>query len=115
MLPATEQSRGLELTQQITIKAKVTDDNKTKLQLLEDEHRRFQVYLHGVKDVNLYSATRQQADRFLDRVKKRGGRLNPKNEYPLILRRDLIDIKKDGKFPCIYWMKVPVYPKRALT
>lgn len=62
---------------QITIKAKVTDDSKSKLQLLEDEHRRFQAYIHGVKDVNLYSATRQQADRFLDRVKKRGGRLNP--------------------------------------
>lgn len=96
---------------QITIKAKVTDDSKIKLQSLEDEHRRFQTYLRGVKDVNLYSATKQQADRFLDRVKKRGGKLNSKKEYPLIIRRDLIDVKKDSKFPCIYWMKVPVYPK----
>lgn len=96
---------------QITIKGKVTDDSKTKLQLLEDEHRRFQAYLHGVKDVDLYSATKQQADRFLNKVVKNGGKLNPKKEYPLILRRDLIDVKKDSKFPCIYWMKVPVYPK----
>lgn len=29
----------------------------------------------------------------------------------LILRRDLIDVQKDSKFPCVYWVKVPVYPK----
>ncbi|MEW5840835.1 MAG: transposase [Thermoproteota archaeon] len=96
---------------QITVKAKVTDDSKTKLQMLEDEHRRFQAYLHGVKEVELYSATKQQADRFLNKVTKNGGRLNPKKEYPLILRHDLIDVKKDAKFDCVYWMKVPVHPK----
>lgn len=95
----------------ITIKAKVTDDSKAKLQLLEDEHRRFQAYLHGIKEVELYSETKQQADRFLDKVVKHGGKLDPKKEYPLILRRDLIDVKKDSKFDCVYWMKVPVYPK----
>jgi putative transposase len=43
---------------------------------------------------------------------KNGGRLHPpKQKYPLILRRDLIDIRKDSKYPCVYWMKVPVYPK----
>ena len=95
----------------LTIKAKVTDDSKIKLELLNSEYDSFQAYLQGNKQVNSYSATRQQADRLLDRIIKRGGKLNPKKQYPLILRRDLIDVQKDSKFPCVYWMKVPVYPK----
>jgi len=95
----------------LTIKAKVTDDSKIKLELLNSEYDRFQAYLHGNKQVNLYSATRQQADRLLNRIVKHGGKSNPKKQYPLILRRDLIDVEKDSKFPCVYWMKVPVYPK----
>ncbi len=79
---------------EITIKAKVTDDSRIKLQLLEREYDAFQSYLHGVKDVNLYSATKQQAERFLERVNK-NGRIDTKKEYPVILRRDCIDIRKD--------------------
>ena len=95
----------------LTIKAKVTDDSKTKIELLKGEYGRFQTYIQGKQDVDLYSATKQQADRLRDRIIKRGGKLNPKKQYPMILRRDLIDVQKDSKFPCVYWMKVPVYPK----
>jgi transposase len=42
---------------------------------------------------------------------KNGGKLHPKQQYPLILRRDPIDVQKDSKFPCVYWLKIPVYPK----
>jgi len=94
----------------LTIKAKVTDDSKNKLELLNGEYGRFQAYIHGRKDVELYSATKQQADRLIARILKKG-KTNPKKQYPLILRRDLIDVQKDSKFPCVYWMKVPVYPK----
>jgi len=94
----------------LTIKAKVTDDSKTKLGSLNREFGAFQAYLRGMKCIDLYSATRQQADRLIRRIIK-NGKINPKKLYPLILRRDLIDVRKDIKFPSIYWMKVPVYPK----
>jgi putative transposase len=89
----------------------VTDDSKTKLELLNREYGSFQAYLQGNQSVDLYSATRQQADRLKAKILKHGGRLNPKKQCPLILRRDLIDVQKDSKFPCVYWMRVPVYPK----
>lgn len=95
----------------LTIKAKVTDDSKSKLEQLNGEYGRFQAYVQGNKQVDLYSATKQQADRLLTRMSKHGGKMNPKKQYPLILRRDLIDVQKDSKYPCVYWMKVPVYPK----
>ena len=94
----------------LTIKAKVTDDSKTKLELLNREYDAFQAYMQGNQNVSLYSATKQQADRLKQRIVK-NGKLNPKKQYPLILRRDLIDVQKDNKFQGVYWMKVPVYPK----
>ncbi len=110
VLHGVEDSNNNKLPK-LTIKAKVTDDSKSKLELLNGEYGRFQAYLQGKKDVDLYSATKQQADRLLIRISKLGGKTNPKKQYPLILRRDLIDVQKDSKFPCVYWMKVPVYPK----
>lgn len=95
----------------LTIKAKVTDDSRNKLDMLNAEYGNFQAYLHGSKDVDLYSATRQQADRLITRILKMGGKVNPKKQYPLILRRDLINVQKDSKFPCVYWMKGPMHPK----
>ncbi len=96
----------------LTIKAKVTDDSKTKLELLNREYGAFQAYVQGNTTVQLYSATKQQADRLRNRIlKKQKGKIDPKKQYPLILRRDLIDVQKDTKFPCVYWIKVPVHPK----
>ncbi len=96
----------------LTVKAKITDDSKTKLSLIESEYCNYQTYLQsGCKNaegINLYSATKQQAERVLKRIKEEP---KPKKQYPLVLRRDLVDIQKDSKFPCVYWMKIPVYPK----
>ena len=93
----------------ITVKAKVTDDSKTKLATIESEYNNYQTYLQsGCKDIiPLYSATKQQAERVLNRIK----RPKPGKQYPLILRCDLVDIRKDGKFEGVYWIRIPVYPK----
>ena len=56
--------------------------------------------------INLYSATKQQAQRALKKIKQP----NQKKQYPVILRRDLVDIEKDIKFEGVYWMKIPAYP-----
>jgi transposase len=56
--------------------------------------------------VNLYSATKQQAQRALKKIKQP----NQKKQYPVILRRDLVDIQKDIKFEGVYWIKIPVCP-----
>lgn len=92
----------------ITVKAKVTDDSKNKLGKIALEYQNYQTYLQSQckRVVNLYSATKQQAERILKRIKQP----NPKKQYPVILRRDLVDIQKDWKFPGVYWMKIPVNP-----
>ena len=92
----------------ITVKAKVTDDSKNKLGKIELEFQNYQVYLQSrcTAIVNLYSATKQQAQRALKKIKQP----NPNKQYPVILRRDLVDIQKDIKFEGVYWMKIPVYP-----
>jgi putative transposase len=97
----------------LTIKAKVTDDSKTKLELLNREYGAFQAYMQGNQNADLYSATKQQADRLKQRIMK-NGRLNTKRQYPMILRRDLIEVQKDTKFPRVYWMKVPAYPRSII-
>jgi IS605 OrfB family transposase len=87
-----------------TIKAKILENiHPSKLALLSREYYAFQSYIRGNKSVNLYSATKQQAERFLKRIKE------PKDKpYPLIIRNDLIDIQRDDKGN--YWAKIPVYP-----
>jgi transposase len=92
----------------ITVKAKVTDDSKNKLGKIESEFQNYQVYLQSrcTAIVNLYSATKQQAQRALKKIKQP----NPKKQYPVILRRDLVDIQQDIKFEGVYWIKIPVYP-----
>src|SRR5215813_11153284 len=73
----------------ITVKAKVTDDSKNKLGKIESEFQNYQIYLQSgcTAIVNLYSATKQQAQRALKKIKQP----NPKKQYPVILRRDLVD------------------------
>jgi transposase len=91
----------------ITVKAKVTDDSKNKLGRIESEFQNYQVYLQSgcAAIVNLYSATKQQTQRASKKIKQP----NWKKQYPVILRRDLVDIQKDLKFEGVYWIKIPVY------
>ena len=65
----------------ITVKAKVTDDSKNKLGKIESEFQNYQIYLQSgcTAIANLYSATKQQAQRALKKIKQ----LNPKKQYPV--------------------------------
>lgn len=69
-----------------TIKAKILELRKGKEELLKREYENWQRYLHGDKTVPLYSATKQQTNRLLMKLK---GKLKPNKEHPLILRRDV--------------------------
>ncbi len=90
-----------------TIKAKILELRKGKEELLRREYENWQRYLRGDKSARLYSATKQQADRLLKRLK---GRLKANKEYPMILRRDVY--RANTKLtPC--WLKIPIYGVRG--
>ncbi len=90
-----------------TIRAKVIAPTRRKQQLLEREYQGFQDILHGV-EASLYSATKQQAQRFLKRVKA------PKHRhYPVILRRDVIRLERRDTRVASYWFKFPCFGVRG--
>jgi len=88
-----------------TIRAKILKLTSRKEALLKLEYENFQKYLRGDRSVKLYSATRQQADRLLKRIK------NPKpgKEYPLIIRRDVFRVDVQDTKLTRYWAKVPTH------
>lgn len=89
-----------------TIKCKILELNSGKLSLIESEYTNYQRYIRGDKSVSLYSATKQQAERFLKRLKKQnGGTLEEKIDYPLILRNDVY--RAETKF-APYWIGIPL-------
>jgi len=98
------------------IKAKIPDEtNKCKLEALEREYISFQKALRG-EDVKLYSATKQQAERLLRKIRKQNGGKIKQKEYPLILRNDVYrvyDIKVTDNKLSKYWIKIPVYGIRG--
>ena len=85
-----------------TIKGKILELRKGKEELLKREYENFQRYLHGDKTAPLYSATKQEAERFLKRL---NGKIKPNKEYPLILRRDVY--RANTKLTP-YWLKIPI-------
>jgi len=96
-----------------TIKAKILEEtNKNKLELLEKEYTNFQKALKGEK-FELYSATKQQAQRFLNKLKKQNGGTLKQKEYPLILRNDVYNVWITDNKLSKYWIKIPVYGIRG--
>jgi IS605 OrfB family transposase len=86
-----------------TIKAKVINPTNRKQDILENEYQGFQDALHG-KGADLYSATKQQAERLLKKIK------TPKHRhYPLILRRDVIRLERQDTVIASYWFKFPCF------
>ena len=92
---------------QKTVKAKIFGLTRIKEALLREEYDNFQAVLRGL-DAPLYSATKQQAQRLLRGLK---GEPKPK-EYPMILRRDVFDIKETGNKLARFWVKIPVHRVR---
>ena len=88
-----------------TVKAKIVYLTKIKRQLLEEEYENLQRFLHG-EDVELYSASKQQAKRFYKKIK-------PDREYPLSIRKDLLRIERRNTKIARYWARIPVKGRRG--
>lgn len=80
---------------------------KRKHQFLNDEYEKLQHFLQTKEDLGLYSANKQQAQRFY-KVVKQG------KEYPLSVRCDLLKIKHVGNRVSEHWAKIPVKGTRKL-
>ena len=91
---------------QKTIKAKIIGLTNTKREKIEREYSNFQSALKG-EDVELYSATKQQAERLLWKLRKS----KHFGEQPLIIRRDLIKIERQDTKLSKFWGRVPIYKK----
>ena len=94
----------MEITK--TIKCKLIGLTKRKLELLNQEYGNFQHYLKTGKDRGVYSATKQQGKRTYQKI-------DPKKEYPLVIRKDLMDIRKTNNKLAKYWARIPVYGVRG--
>jgi len=86
------------------IKAKVVHLTRTKEQLLSQEYENLQRFLQGDDSVKLYSANKQQAQRYYKKIK-------PNREYPLIIRKDVIRIERKATKIAQYWVRIPVAGK----
>jgi len=93
-----------------TIHAKLVLDRKGKHEAVEREYWAWQRQLQG-NDEQLYSVTKQQADRFKRRIRKQNGCGVKPKEYPLILRRDCVKIQHQNDSVFKWWIRVPVYPR----
>jgi len=91
---------------QKVVKAKIVGLTNVKRQILDHEYEGLQRFLQGDPNVELYSANKQQAQRFYKRIK-------PEREYPLSIRKDLIRVeRRDTKLSC-YWVRIPVKLRRG--
>lgn len=88
------------------IKCKIFEPTKLKYSLLNQEYQNLQIFLKESRDLGLYSANKQQANRFYKKIK-----LN--KEYPLSIRKDLIKIKKTNHKLSKYWVRIPVKLRRS--
>ena len=89
-----------------TIRCKIWKATKAKQTILEEEYNNLQVYLQTGIDDGLYSANKQQADRFFKKIKK-------SKQYPISLRNDLIRIEKRDTKLVSYWVRIPVAGRRG--
>lgn len=92
---------------QKTIKAKIIGLTNIKKEKISKEYRNFNEYLKGNREVDLYSATRQQADRLLWKLRK----TRNFRKQPMIIRNDLVRIEKQDTKLSKYWCRIPVYKK----
>jgi len=84
-----------------TIKCKLIGLTKRKLELLNREYDNFQHYLKTGEDRGVYSATKQQGKRTYRKI-------DSNKEYPLVIRKDLMDIRKTNNKLATYWARIPI-------
>lgn len=89
-----------------TIKAKVVGLTNIKRGLLGREYNNFQRFLKG-EDAGLYSANRQQGYRFYHKIIGKAER-----EYPLSIRKDLMQVEKQKTKIAKYWCRIRVKGRR---
>ncbi len=95
---------------QRTIHAKLVLDRRGKTEAIEREYWAWQRQLQG-NDEQLYSATKQQADRFKRRIRKQNGHGLNQHEYPMILRRDCVRIQYQKHSVFKWWIRIPLHPE----
>ena len=91
---------------QKVVKAKVVGLTNIKRQILDHEYEGLQRFLRGEPSVELYSANKQQAQRFYKRIK-------PEREYPLSIRKDLIRVERRDTKIARYWIRIPAKLRRG--
>jgi putative transposase len=84
-----------------TYHCKVIRLTNTKQVTLQHEYDNLQHYLQTREDRGLYSANKQQADRYYKIIKKT-------TKYPLSIRNDLIRLEHNPSSIAEYWVRVPV-------
>lgn len=84
-----------------TIQGGLVNLTKTRKNILNQEYTNLQRYLQGDEDIQLYSANKQQAERYYDKIKD-------DREYPISIRNDLIDVQECESDVCDYFINVPV-------
>ena len=94
----------MEITK--TIKCKLIGLTKRKLELLNREYDNFQHYLKTGEDGGVYSATKQQGKRTYRKI-------DSNKEYPLVIRKDLMDIRKTDNKLAKYWARIPIHGVRG--
>jgi putative transposase len=103
--------RVAPLKLQRTIHAKLVLDRKGKREVIAREYWAWQHQLQGFSGEELYSATKQQADRFRQRIRNQNGHDIKQQEYPMVLRRDCVKVQhqKDSVFK--WWIRIPLHPE----
>ena len=84
-----------------TIRCKLIGLTKRKRELLNSEYAHFQHFLKTGEDRGVYSATKQQGKRTYSKV-------DSNKEYPLVIRKDLMDIRKTNNKLATYWARIPI-------
>ena len=95
---------------QRTIHAKLVLDRKGKREAVEREYDAWQRQLRGSNE-QLYSATKQQAERFKQRVKKQNHHGIKTQEYPMILRHDCVKLQQQTNSKFRWWIRIPLHPE----
>jgi len=94
----------MEITK--VIRCKLIGLTLRKRELLNQEYDNFQHYLKTGEDRGVYSATKQQGRRTYRKVDR-------EKEYPLVIRKDLMDIRKTESKLAKYWARIPIYGVRG--